>query len=605
MAILLVLASIVFISLSCAVGLIFAALLRRIRQSETTFRNIAECASDGLLLMEEDSRIVWANPAYCRIMGYALHEVLGRYPLEFVLPPELAISTEKARSFRFDPKDERFGKLTRVRNVRKDGSEFMHEFSHAVVPSPGTGRDRYLLIGRDISVNVAFEQELIEAREQMAVQARSDPLTGLANRIHLGTTMQELMTSGTPFTVLQVDLDDFKDVNDTYGHHAGDMVLRQVARILNAHVGHAGLAARVGGDEFTLLVSGETSIDLVRKSAEELSDALHLALSWTNGEIPIGASIGIAAWEPGSMTADAVLNRADVALYAAKASNGPRVSFYDDDMHSRYEQEQRLSRELTVALKTGGIGFHLQPVVELPSGRVTRFEMLVRWLHPTLGLLSPSEFLPLVARQGLERDLDTRVVDDAFEVLDRLDGAGLGDIAVAVNLTVDALAGSDITDRLSWAVDSGRLDPARLIVEVLETIALPGSGDNSTTRNVARLAAAGFPMCLDDFGMGHAGLAHLAGLDVAAIKIDRELVSRIDHDPKAVRIVTALLWLCEGLGIEVVAEGVETQAQIDAVLAAGGQLFQGYAIAKPMPVEDAIAWAVAARLGDARARDRA
>ncbi|MEO0945841.1 MAG: PAS domain S-box protein, partial [Pseudomonadota bacterium] len=187
---------------------------------EDVFRLVAQGASDGLVLMEQDSRIVWANPAYCRIMGYKLKDLVGRYPLEFALPPEDRLSQQEARAFRFDPEEERFGKLTRVRNMRGDGTFFMHEFSHAVIPTKD--RNLFLLCSRDVSLAEERENALIAARKSLDQKARTDALTGLANRLEMHRALDELLVLPGCFAVMQLDMDDFKGVNDTFGHNAGN-----------------------------------------------------------------------------------------------------------------------------------------------------------------------------------------------------------------------------------------------------------------------------------------------------------------------------------------------------------------------------------------------
>ena len=569
------------------VGAVFAAYLLRLERNEAAvFRAVAEGASDGLVLMQKNSQILWANQAYCENMGYSLDELIGRYPLEFALPPDIAVSREEARSFEFDPDETRFETLTRVRNIRKDGTEFVHEFSHAVIEGPT--RQKYMLVGRDVSEHVARENALVEAREELRREAQSDALTGLSNRLHFRYELDNLLETGKPFAVFQFDMNRFKAVNDTYGHHAGDAVLRAFANHLTAGAGEDWITARTGGDEFTALAPGITDLSTAMGHAHDLHDAVQTPLSWGAGSIVCGASIGVAIWQGPEQSADDLVNCADVAAYEAKGREGKTVAGFDDEVRARYSKQQKFSAEVAKAIQNGDLFFHYQPVVDVPSDRLVKFELLVRWQHKEDGLLRPAEFLPLLEQLGLIEELDQLVIDQAIETLVRLDAEGLSHVAVSLNLSSLAVSRMSSIEYLIWKADSRNCDPARIIVELLETTDLTLTGQDTTLQSLERLRQAGFPIYLDDFGMGYAGLAHLASLDVQGLKIDRKLTSTLDSDPDARSIFEAIVALSGRLGIDVIAEGVETPDQMRLSVDAGCPVMQGHLIAHAMPLEDAL-----------------
>lgn len=578
--------------LAFAAGAMLTWAISRMRRfpviDDDVFRLVAKCASDGLVLQEKDSKIIWVNPAYCRIIGYEAEDLIGRYPLEFVLPPEECLSPEEARAFRFDPGDERFTALTRVRNMRGDGTIFMHEFSHAVIPT--RKGDLYLVSSRDVSVAEEREKALIAAHERIEQKAATDALTGLANRLEMHRVLKELLASPDPFAVLQVDLNDFKDINDTLGHNAGDALLCHFAQILIANADPTWINARTGGDEFVILAPNLTTLDEALASAANIVKASKAPLNWKSGTIVAQPSVGVAVRTDAIVSADELLNAADVALYSAKGHSAPFIAGYDADLHEAYMREQQLQKDVSRAFETGEIIFHFQPIVDIQTRRVVKFEVLARWLHPENGLVPPGVFMTPVKHLGLMQRLDGMVIETACETLRALTEAGFEKTGLSINISEDGLFG-EVPAHMIWQADAGQLDASRISVEVLETTAISLAEDDAAITTLDALGKAGFRIFLDDFGMGYAGLSHLAGLDVDGIKIDRGLISMIDSNDTSHSVVAALINLCNELTLEVIAEGTETDTQIDLLNAIGPAYFQGYALAKPMPLDEAIAWA--------------
>ena len=574
-----------------AVGLFAygALVIRKVQRKARTFRALAESAGNGLVLMREDSTAIWMNNAYCEIMGRPKSEMIGRSALEFALPPEEAIDPGDIATFRFDPSEERFAKLTQWTNMRGDGTRFTHEFSHAVVQDGA--QTLFMLAGRDISARVARENELIAAQVRVETLANEDALTGLVTRGCRWEALEALMAKGDPFAVLQIDMNDFKAINDTYAHAAGDQILIHFAEILRDLAKDDWTLARAGGDEFTLLVPGISELSAALKLGRHLRHVASQPLQWQSGEIQASISVG-AVLAPGNVKEpDEVLNRGDVALYSAKQQRHDRVAGYDAALHRDFIRQQQMQRAVAKAVEDTAFTFYFQPLVDTYAHCVLRFEMLVRWEHPTRGLISPAEFLPHIERLGLISELDCLAIEFASESLRVLDAAGLKDVGVAINLSTAAMRNAIIPDELIARTAQSDFVPSRLSIEVLETTMITLASNDAVARQMDRLRAAGFKLMLDDFGIGYAGLAHLASLPVDGIKIDRQLTSAVDGDEKAHHVVTATINLAGKLGIDIIAEGVETPEQITTIMAEGGRCFQGYAIARPMPLTEAIAWA--------------
>ena len=570
-----------------AAGIVFNR-MRRIQLGAATFRAIAEGASDGLVLMKQDSRIVWVNQAYCDIMRRRREDMLGCYPLEFALPPEDALSKEEIRAFRFDPKQERFGKLTQVDNLRANGERFVHEFSHAVVFD---GRNtRFLLSGRDITERLAREKALIAAQKRLEKLSQEDPLTGLANRASLRTSLEKIMDTGGGFAVLQIDMNDFKNINDTFGHHAGDAILVHFSKLLRDVAQDDWVVARVGGDEFTVLLPSVTKLESALNVGRRLFDIALTPMEWNSGELSVSISVGAAVSDGRCLTVDEVLNRSDVALYDAKMISGLRVRGYDDARHQTYVETQNMQSDTARAVAEKAIGFHFQPVVDVRLGKVLRYEMLARWEHETKGMLGPAHILPHVEQLGLIEEFDKHVLDSAIAAIQTLDRTGQTEQGVSINLSAAAMHNDTISDHLIWLIEQNSVDPARIAIEILETTAVSLSQGDTVSRQISRFVGAGHRLLLDDFGMGYAGLAHLTALDIHGLKIDRQLVSKVDIDVDTKHVVAATIDLARKLNIEVIAEGAETLDQIQTIFDIGGDMVQGYGVAHPMPLEDSIEW---------------
>lgn len=568
-------------------------LVRQLREAEY-FRMAAEHANDGIVIQEMDGTIVWPNPAYCRIMGLPRTEIVGRNPLTYAVPDRDRPDEDTIRAFRYNPRDPASKRLQLFRNRRGDGTEFWNQINLSF-RRDATGRENAILVCRDVTEQIEREDGLRLATQELQIRATHDTMTGLANRTEMmrvaSAALHLAQASGTRLGMLHIDLDKFKDINDTHGHAAGDSMLVHVSRLLKGGVREDDLVARVGGDEFVVVCPGLRSLDHLRGIAGALLHNARTPLAWNDRQLPGSVSVGAALSGTETRDADMLLQQADFALYEAKRRGRGRVAVYDEALHERQVAEQRRALELREAVEFGELECHFQPKLDLLTGRITGFETLMRWRHPTEGLMTPASFLDLVDDLGLLGEADLGSMAKALNLKTRLETAGHTGLGVAFNASMELLTHPDFVPRLVHGVEGRRIARADITIEVLETTMLGElTADSPQGRVIGDLATAGFNVVLDDFGTGHAGLAHLAWMPVTGVKIDRALVAGLLTDTTSAKITRAIIDLCHDLGLGVVAEGVETAEAAACLQAMGCRDIQGYWLSRPLAGPDVLPW---------------
>ncbi|QYX56798.1 EAL domain-containing protein [Roseovarius sp. SCSIO 43702] len=539
-------------------------------------------------------RIKWMNAALERMIGYSLDEVAGHNPEEFLLPPERRRPPEMLATFRYDPDTTLFRRYRVAEHMRRDGTRYWNQQTHALIDLGPDPDDKLVVVAcRDITDQVRTEAALHQAKDELEHAAFHDDLTGLANRKRLSTYMRseavcDFLRKGQ-IGVLQIDLDKFKEVNDTLGHAAGDATLRHVADGLRRNAGPDDLVCRTGGDEFLLICARVASQEALMARAELVLNDISRPLEWQDQKIMIGISIGASMPVSDTVTGEALIQQADQALYSAKAGGRGHVAFYSEAMGRRYRAQQELATDLRRAVEENQFEVFLQPQLRLADDAITGCEALIRWRHPEKGLLSPGHFLEEARRSQLLADIDYISMTLSLDALKALDDAGHRDMTLSLNVSSPILADENYPGMLDWALQSRGLAPSRICVEILETTILDG-GDIDVVAAVERLRKLGVQVALDDFGTGYAGLAHMSAFEIDAIKLDFSMVRRLGDDPRTRVITRSIIRLCRLLGMEVVAEGVETTEQLDILRRAGCPCIQGYGLARPMPVTDLIAW---------------
>ena len=427
---------------------------------------------------------------------------------------------------------------------------------------------------------------------RVAEMAETDPLTGLANRRALQRHLDGWPRTGDPgagdvgprVAVALLDLDDFKVVNDSLGHAAGDEVLRTTANRLQAVVRGRGLVARLGGDEFAVLVTG--GLDELDTLAAGIADAVNEPLEILGREVWCGGSVGVAAARTPE-EAEFVLRNADLAMYAAKERGKGQVAFYSPQMLAGVQRRLDLENHLRHAIDRGELAVHYQPIVASSSAEVVGLEALARWHHPTMGTISPEAFIPAAESTGFIVAMGDWVLRTACADAVRLSRGRSQPLRMSVNITVRELREPGFVSRVRAAVDETGIAPGSLTLEVTEGLVM--TADRIAEKALDALSDMGVRLALDDFGTGHSSLARLRSLPFSELKIDRAFTAEIGVDDTAGPLVAAVVAMAHALGLSVVAEGVERPAQADSLRRAGCDALQGFLFAAPVPSESLVA----------------
>ena len=566
-------------------------------------------ARDGIALLDIRGRVLWMNPALERMLGWPLDLLRGRNPAEIINLPDDRPSPDKLAQFRYVPGSSLFDTFRVTRHMRRDGTRFWNQQSHSLIDmGPKDSQKMVVVTCRDITEQVRVQTALVQVKDDLEHAAYHDDLTGLGNRKKLSRYLASAPVRGSMDAgrvgVLQLDLDKFKQVNDSLGHAAGDTVLRHVARALARCTGPGDLICRTGGDEFLLIYLDIPDKAALMRRADEILHAASQPLTWKGQTLAPGISVGASMCD-GAPPADSaaaeecggevLIRQADQALYAAKEGGRGRAVLYSDQLGARYRADRQLARDLVCAIEQGQFTVHLQPILHLALGRITSCEALLRWRHPTRGLLAPAHFMPAAEQAQLLSQIDYLSMNAALDALAALRAQGFGDLCLSLNVSSSILEDADYPALLDWALQSRGLPPSCICVEVQETTIM-AHGAMDATAAVTRLRHLGVRVALDDFGTGYAGLVHMSSTQLDAIKLDRSMIRRLEHDARARVIARSVIHLCALLGMQVVAEGVETQGQLDILRRAKCPLIQGYGIARPMPLDQIAIWLRANRV---------
>ena len=475
---------------------------------------------------------------------------------------------------------------TEVNARRPDGTEYTLEL-HVMPGEAGGHSEHWIGLFRDVTRR---HRHLAELRRQ----ATYDALTDLPNRVLLFERLEEeveyAMRTGGSAALMVIDLDGFKEINDTFGHHAGDILLEQVGPRVRHHVRQSDTVARLGGDEFAVLLPGVSTEASAIIQARAIVAALQEPFSVQSQELVVGASVGLVLCPDHGHDASTLLRRADVAMYVAKdGRRGVNVYRAEDDTYS--PERLALVGELRTGIEQDQLIIHYQPQVNLATGAPRRVEALVRWEHPTLGLLLPEEFIPFIELGNLVERLTEWVLGRAMADCAAWLADGL-DLGVSINIAPRSVRDPDFPQRIRQELERHALAPERLTLEVTETGLLIDPGLSLPI--FEQLRALGVRLSIDDFGTGYSSFAHLRTLPVDEIKIDRTFVRDMMADPQDAAIVQSTIQLGRSIGRQVVAEGVETAAVLECLAELGCDYAQGYHIARPMTEARLREWLVAA-----------
>ncbi len=444
------------------------------------------------------------------------------------------------------------------------------------------------LAGIVFSATVRFRAE-----DAIRHQALHDPLTGLSNRALFNDRLEQALARRTRIAgcvaVMIVDLDEFKNVNDSLGHLVGDALLIAVADRFRARLRGSDTIARLGGDEFAILVDTLGAADQAGTVAQHVLDALVEPLQLPGQEVAIGASVGIALTVDGDTKADRLLSDADAAMYQAKREGKGCYRVFRADMHAAAVERMSLDQDLRGAIRDGALSVYYQPIIDTRTGEVTSFEALSRWLHPTRGFVSPSTFIPLAEESGLIIELGRAVLVEACRQTRRWHTSGLTRLpSISVNASRLQLAHPHFIEHVTEALAGAELESSALIVEVTESVLASESAHIIRTLDALRVL--GVRVAIDDFGTGYSSFAALADLPIDILKIDKRFVDNLVQDDQGWGFVNAIMQLATTLHLETTAEGVELPAQRDALIKLGCTHIQGYLFSPPMPADQTHAY---------------
>jgi diguanylate cyclase (GGDEF)-like protein/PAS domain S-box-containing protein len=549
------------------------------RTSEARFGSLVQHSSDLITVLDSGGIVEYQSPSIERVLGYEADQVIGT-PFDRLVEP-----ADRPRLLRLLADGPAHGgdeaQVLECALRHRDGSVRQFEILYTNLLDDEHVHG-IVLNGRDVSERKAFE-------EQLAHQAFHDPVTGLANRALFAERVRHAVARARrehrAIAVIFLDLDDFKTINDSLGHAAGDEVLTEVAKRLDASIRASDTAARFGGDEFAVLLEETEGPQSAADAAERILESLTTPLVIEHKELVVRASLGISVVE-GDKAADAeeLIRNADAAMYIAKRDGKGGYRLFEPAMHEGVLERLELRADLQRAITAQQLELHYQPVVRLADGAVAGLEALVRWRHPERGIVPPDQFIPLAEEMGLIVPIGRWVLREGCrraKAFQALMPAG-SPLSMAVNLSVKQLQHSDVVGDVRDALAESRLDPASLTLEITESVMMTDT--EVAIQRLKELKALGVRLAMDDFGTGYSSLSHLSRLPIDILKMDRSFL-RAGATPEASGLATAVVALGKTLQLDVVAEGIEYAEQWTTLRGLGCDLGQGFYFARPMEAD--------------------
>jgi diguanylate cyclase (GGDEF)-like protein/PAS domain S-box-containing protein len=556
--------------------------LRRAERERRVALEVLRSMSEAVGVIDTDFKFISVNPSFSRITGYSEQEVLnqdasllnsGQHGADFYL---------RARAIL-----ERTGHWAgEMWQRRKDGQDFLGWIELSEVRDALGMRSHFVAVVNDITDKKRAEQEL-------RYLANYDALTGLPNRALLSERLERAIVRArrqeSRVAVLFIDLDRFKDVNDSLGHAVGDRLLRAAAARLQATLGATDTVARLGGDEFTVVLEDIADLAAAEQVAREVLVAFSQPLDLgERHDLGITPSIGIGLYPDHALLPTDLLKAADTAMYQAKAEGRNTFQIYNESMDSEARKRTALLASLRKAAERGEFRLQFQPRLRLSDDKIVGVEALLRWRSAELGDIAPSEFIPLAEESGLILPIGEWVMSEACRTLRRWRDAGLLDMSVGINISVLQLLRGDLAEHLSAAIAANGVPADRIELEVTESMVMQNALQATTVLN--RLRELGVTLAIDDFGTGYSSLVYLKRLPIDTLKIDKEFIADLHRDPDDEAITATIIAMGHSLGLTVVAEGVETPRQLEFLRRQGCDEIQGYWLSPPLDAEPCLAF---------------
>jgi diguanylate cyclase (GGDEF)-like protein/PAS domain S-box-containing protein len=550
-----------------------------LRASETLLNSIVNTAADGIIVIDESGMLEFVNAAIERMFGWKPLEVIGRNFDSLLMPRSTAGGDRLATVIDGNTRGLSVGVGREVRAQRKDGSVFPMELTLGEMRIDG--RIKYACIMRDVTERKCAEERIHQL-------AHYDKLTGLPNRALFSQLLEQALAeakySKKQVAVLFIDLDRFKLINDSLSHDSGDMVLKQVARRLTEAQLKRNTIARFGGDEFVVLMRDCEIPTDAAEAAQRMLTAIAQPLLLEGQEYNLTASIGISAFPSDGENPQTILKNADIAMYRAKEHGKNNYQFYSSQMNLHSFERLVLERFLRHALDQDEFRVYYQPKVDLVSGCITGMEALLRWIHPAMGMISPTKFIPLAEETGLIVPIGAWVLKAACAQNKIWSDQGLPPLRVAVNLSARQFAQDDLHATILNVLEETGLAPELLELEITESVTM--DNPEHAAALLRKLKALGIRLAIDDFGTGYSSLSYLKRFPIDNVKIDRSFIKDIPHDEDDVAITQAVIAMAHSLGLKVIAEGVESEEHVTFLRDHGCEQAQGYLFGAPMSAEE-------------------
>lgn len=544
----------------------------QLQLAASVFHNSAE----GVLVTDVSGTILSVNPAFTKITGYTADEVMGKKPN--LLRSEHHDAAFYSQLWASLAQDGRW--IGEVWNQHKSGEAYLQWMTINAVQGSDGKPVRYVSVFHDIT-------ELRQKDEHIRHLAFHDALTELPNRTLFQERLERAVSrskrEGTRLSVTFIDLDGFKDINDALGHDTGDLLLKEVARRISTRMRRGtDTVARLGGDEFVVLMEDLKEAEHCASLAAAMISDIAIPVALGSQTVRVGASMGIAFYPEDGDNAQELMKRADTAMYAAKAAGKGTYRFFSNRMLDAVTQKLTMQEELRLAIERGELVLYYQPKVCVVTGDVQGVEALVRWAHPVRGLVPPNDFLPLAEESGLILELGDWVMAAACRQAAAWRTQGTP-TCIAVNISVQQIAKGDLVHRVSRLMAQYQLPANALQIELTETALMADSG--KAVEVLGQLREMGISIAVDDFGTGYSSLSRLRSLPIDLLKIDRSFVMNAHRDDRDAVVVRTIIALARNLGMDVVAEGVESEEHVEMLSAAGCLICQGYHYSRPQPAE--------------------
>jgi len=551
---------------------------KQVEEEMRLYSLVLNNSSEGMLVTNANNQIIAVNPAFSKITGYTLDEVKNKNPRIF--------KSGKHDAYFYQAMWAQINTLGQwqgeVWDKRKNGEAYAKWLTINTINNDDGSVNRYVALFSDIT-----ERKLSE--ELIWKQANFDSLTGLPNRNlfqdHLSQELVKASRARCSLALLLIDLDQFKDINDTLGHDAGDIMLQEAARRILSCVRKSDSVARLGGDEFAVILSELSDNNHIEVIAQKILTDLAKPFQLQSQIFHLSASIGITLYPNDSTNLDSLMKNADQAMYVAKDSGRNRFSYFTQSLQDAAYSRIRMINDLHAAITSKQFGVYFQPIVDLETGRIHKAEALIRWIHPVHGMISPIDFIPLAEDTGLINEIGSWVFKQATHWAKKWSEQYSDDFQVSINMSPVQFKIDANMFASEWLEHLRKLgiNKNNIVIEITEGLLL--NADEHVTEKLHKLHNANIQVAIDDFGTGYSSLSYIKKFDIFYLKIDQSFTRNIEKDVNDMALSEAIIVMAHKLGLKVIAEGVETEGQCQLLADAGCDYAQGYLYSKPVPPE--------------------